>query len=124
MIFVRCQLSVVSCKSSALGDSPSVSTTDYGPLTTDKLQIHRLRPLLMLAELAAAEDQLLAVFPRTAGDATLAVHAGAGDRMPAAVGTTFTTTQRMVDRVHRLGTGVRANAHVPAPAGLSDAHVN
>ena len=78
----------------------------------------------MLAELTSAEDQLLAVLAWAAGDAALGVDAGLGDRMASAVGTTFTATQRMVDRVHRLGSGMRTNPHMPASAGFADAHVD
>src|SRR4051794_38161639 len=86
--------------------------------------VHRLRPLLELAELAAAEDQAFAVLPRAAGDAALGGDAGLADRVPAAVGAAFAAAQRVVDRVHRLGPRVRADAHVPRAAGLADADVD
>src|SRR5947208_215939 len=44
--------------------------------------------------------------------------------MSAAVGATFAAAQRMIDGVHRLGTRVRADAHVAAAAGLADADVD
>src|SRR4051794_7382498 len=86
--------------------------------------VHRLRPLLELAELAAAEDQAFAVLPRAAGDAALGGDAGLADRVPAAVGAAFAAAQRVVDRVHRLGPRVGADAHVPRTAGLADADVD
>src|SRR5689334_11268550 len=73
------------------------------------LHVHRLRTLLMLAELAAAEDQLLAVLLVAAGDTALGGHAGLADRVAATIAAAFTTAQRVVDGIHRLGTGVRAN---------------
>src|SRR5205807_8361203 len=93
--------------------------TDYSPS-----HIHRLRPLLELAELPPPQDQLLALGPRAAGDPALGRHAGLAHRVTPAVAAAFATAQRVVDRVHRLGTRVRADAHVPAAAGLADAHVD
>ena len=63
-------------------------------------------------------------FLRAAGDAALGRHAGLADRVTSAVAAAFAAAQRMVDRVHRLGTGVRADAHVAAAAGLADADVD
>src|SRR4051794_1547297 len=54
-----------------------------------KSHIHRLRPLLELAELATAEDKAFAVLARAAGDAALGGDAGLADRVPAAVGAAF-----------------------------------
>src|SRR5688572_27225844 len=84
----------------------------------------RLRPLLELAELAAAEDQLLAVLAGAAGDAALGGDAGLADRVPPAVAAAFAAAQRVIDRVHRLGPRVGADTHVPAAAGLADADVD
>src|SRR5215218_9651151 len=88
------------------------------------LHVHRLRTLLVLAELAAAEDQLLAVLARAAGDAALGRHARLAHRVAAAVAAALAAAQRVVDRVHRLGTGVRAPATVAVAAGLADADVD
>src|SRR5687767_5846216 len=100
---------------------PAVLRTDA---RCHALHVHRLRALLVLAELTAAEDQLLAVLPRVPGDAALGGDAGLADRVAAAVGAAFAAAHRVVDRVHRLGTGVRAVAHVALPAGLADADVD
>ena len=51
-------------------------------------------------------------------------HARLADRVTPAVAAAFAAAQRVVDRVHRLGTGVRADAHVAAAAGLADADVD
>src|SRR5581483_2693073 len=72
----------------------------------------------------ATQDQFLAVLARLAGDAALGRHARLAHRVATAVAATFTTTQRVVDRVHRLGTRVRADAHVAAAAGLANADVD
>src|SRR5690242_968923 len=88
-------------------DPSLLLTTGYCLL---RLRIHRLRTLLVRAELAAAQDQLFRLLLGVAGDAALGGHARLADRMAATVAATFTTAQRVVDRVHRLGTGVRANA--------------
>src|SRR5687768_2323610 len=57
-------------------------------------------------------------------DAALRRHAGLADRMTSAVGATFTTAQRVTDRVHRLGARVRTVAHVALRAGVADADVD
>src|SRR5258706_13420495 len=49
------------------------------------LSIHRLRTLLMRAELPAAQDQLFRVLVRIAGDAALDRYAGLAHRMASAV---------------------------------------
>src|SRR4051812_37563326 len=78
----------------------------------------------MLTELAAAENQLLRLLLRIAGNSALGLDARPAHRMAATVAAAFTTTQRMVDRVHRLGTGVRANPAVPAATRLAQADVD
>ena len=89
-----------------------------------RLDVDRLRALLERPELAAAEDELFAVLPRAAGDAALGRDARLADRVTATVRPAFTTTQRVVDRVHRLGTRVRANAAMAAATGLAEADVD
>src|SRR4051794_33729560 len=89
-----------------------------------KSNTHGLRPLLVRAELASTQDQFLRRLSRAASDSALRGHAGLADRMAAAVGAAFAAAQRVVDRIHRLGTGVRANAHVTRATGLSDADVD
>src|SRR5438874_9939432 len=88
------------------------------------LDAHRLRTLLVRAELAATQDQLLRRLSRAAGDSTLGRDTGLAHRMTSAVGSTCATTQRMVDGVHRLGTRVRANAHVTGTTGFADRNVD
>src|SRR5689334_21661818 len=78
----------------------------------------------MRSKLPAAQDQLLAVLVWVTGDSTLGGDAGLADGMSAAVGAAFPAAQRVVDRVHRLGAGVRAVAHVPLPPGLADVDVD
>src|SRR5258706_5170680 len=78
----------------------------------------------MRAELSATQYQLFRVLVRIAGDAALGGHAGFAHRMASTVAAAFTTTQRMVDRVHRLGTGVRANAAVAVAPGLAETDVD
>src|SRR5262249_45556689 len=85
---------------------------------------HRLRPLLEPSELPSPQNQLLTVLSRASGDTTLRRHARLAHRMPTAVASPFTTTQRMVDRVHRLRPRVRPISHMPLPAGLPDTHVD
>src|SRR4051794_9817319 len=86
--------------------------------------IHRLRPLLEFAELAAAEDQFVAVLARMAGDAALRGDAGLADRMTSAIRAAFAAPERVVDRVHRLGARVRTLAHMAVTPGLADVHVD
>src|SRR5690349_7068626 len=88
------------------------------------LHVNRLRPLLEAAELAPAEDQLLTVLALVARDAALGGDAGLADRVSPAVAAAFAAAQGVVDRVHGLGPGVRADAHVPGAAGLADADVD
>src|SRR5688500_18567256 len=88
------------------------------------LDVYGLRTNLVLAELAAAEDQFFAAGVGAAGNAALGRDARLADRVTAAVAAAFAAAHRMVDRVHRLGTRVRAVAHVPLPAGLADADVD
>src|SRR3712207_9425210 len=57
-------------------------------------------------------------------DAALRRDARLADRVTTTVRPAFATAQRVVDRVHRLGTGVRADAHVSAAAGLAEADVD
>src|SRR5688572_30441723 len=78
----------------------------------------------MRSELAAAEDRLFAVLPRAAGDAALGGHARLADRLTSAVGSAFAAAERVVDRVHRLGSRVRADAHVARAAGLAEVDVD
>ena len=80
--------------------------------------------MLESSELAAAENQFLRLRSWAAGDATLGRNACLADRVTTTVAATFTTTQRMVDRVHGLGPGVRADAHVTAAAGFAEADVD
>src|SRR5207249_2108580 len=82
------------------------------------------RTLLVRAELAATQDQFLRRLSRRPRDSTFGRDTGLADRMTSTVAATFATTQRMVDGIHRLGTGVRADAHVTRAAGLADAHVD
>src|SRR5437588_10367269 len=84
----------------------------------------RRRPLLMRAELPSAKDQLLRRFARRTRDAALGGHTGLAHRMPPAIGSAFAAAQRVIDRVHRLGARVRADAHVTRTAGFADAHVD
>src|SRR5437016_6015839 len=88
------------------------------------LDVHRLRPLLVLAHLAAAHDELVAVLLGVPGDAALGGDAGLADRVSSAVGSALAAAQRVVDRVHRLGPGVGADAPVAVAAGLADGHVD
>src|SRR5689334_21888131 len=88
------------------------------------LHAHGLRTLLVRAELAATQDQLFGCLSRAAGDSALGGHAGLADGMTSAIGAAFAAAQRVVDRVHRLGTRVRADAHVSRAAGLADAHID
>src|SRR4051812_15899665 len=44
--------------------------------------------------------------------------------MTSAITTAFAAAQWVVDRVHRLGTCVRADAHVTASPGFSDGNVD
>src|SRR2546421_516929 len=88
------------------------------------LHIDRLRPLLVRAELAAAQDQLVTVLAWVPRDSALGGAAGLADRMPSAVGATFAAAQRVIDRVHRFGARVGPVAHVALPAGFADAHVD
>src|SRR5687768_15394558 len=60
----------------------------------DSLNVDRLRALLELAELSAAQDQLLAVLARVPGDAALGGHAGLANRVSAAVGAALAAAQR------------------------------
>src|SRR4051812_49329590 len=78
----------------------------------------------MRAELAATQDQLVAVLSRVTRDSALGGHARLAHRMTATIRAAFAAAQRVVDRVHRLGAGVRAIAHVPLASGLADAHVD
>src|SRR3712207_6437396 len=57
-------------------------------------------------------------------DAALRRDARLADRVTTTVRPAFATAQRVVYRVHRLGTGVRADAHVAAAAGLAEADVD
>src|SRR5207248_8518930 len=91
---------------------------------SNRSDVHRLRPLLVLAHLAAAEDQLVAVLLGVPGDAALGGDAGLADRVSSAVGAALATAQRVVDGVHRLGPGVGADAAVTVAAGLADGHVD
>src|SRR5439155_16930460 len=75
-------------------------------------------------ELSAAYDQLLAGFSVAAGDSAFRRQCALADRMPPAVATTFAAAQRVIDRIHRLGARVRANAHVARAAGFSKRHVD
>src|SRR3546814_10968851 len=74
----------------------------------------------MLARRAAAQDHILRPLVVT-GALALGILAPRGHRMTATRGTTFTTTMRMVDRVHRHTADGRANAEPALPARL--AHV-
>src|SRR5438067_2222205 len=78
----------------------------------------------MRPELPSAQNQFIAVLSRMPGDAALGGDAGLADRMPPAVGAALAATQRVIDRVHRLGPRVRADAHVTRAAGFSDADVD
>src|SRR5690606_38721986 len=77
----------------------------------------------VLAELAATQDELLAGLARAASLAALGQHAGLAAGMPSAIGPALAAAHGVVDGVHRLGPGVRANAHVAAAAGLADVHI-
>ena len=69
----------------------------------------------------------MAVFdglPTLARAAALGGHARRADRMAATLGAAFTTTVRMVDRVHRRAADVRANALPAIAAGLADDDVH
>src|SRR5258708_40304232 len=88
------------------------------------LHIHRLRPLLEGTKLAAAKDEFFTVLTRAAGDSALGGDAGLGDRMTSAVAAGFTTTQPVVDRIHGLGSRVRAEAHVARAASLAAAGID
>src|SRR3954454_19778360 len=57
-------------------------------------------------------------------NAALGGHAGFADRMASAVAAAFATTQRMVDGVHCLGSGMRANAAMAISTGLAEADVD
>src|SRR5687767_12495057 len=91
---------------------------------TDLSNVDRLRTDLVLAELAATQDEFLAVLLLAPGDAALRRHARLAHGMTTTIAATFTTTQRMVDRVHRLGARVGSDAHVARAAGLADADVD
>src|SRR4051794_2422285 len=78
----------------------------------------------MRAELAATQDQLFGCLSRAAGDSALGGHTGLAHGMTSAIGAAFAAAQRMVNRVHRLGTRVRTDAHMTTAAGLADAHVD
>src|SRR6185295_9019982 len=78
----------------------------------------------MRAELPAAQDQFLTVLSRIPRDATFGGHTRPADRMPAAVGSTFAAAQGMIDRVHGLGSRMRAMAHMSGSAGFADADVD
>src|SRR5438477_8271187 len=73
---------------------------------------HSLWTLLMRAELSAAQNQLFTLGARAAGDAAFCGDAGFAYRMASAIGSAFPAAQRMVDRIHRFGARVRADAHV------------
>src|SRR3546814_20546694 len=72
----------------------------------------------MLARRAAAQDHILRPLVVT-GALALGILAPRGHRMTATRGTTFTTTMRLVDRVHRHTAAGRANAEPALAAGLS-----
>src|SRR5258706_4979275 len=113
-----CPLSVARCPLSV------ASATDNGPRTTDGLNVHGLRPLLEAAEFPTPQYQFFRILPRVTRDSALGGHARLAYRMTAAVRPSFAAAQRMIDRGHRLGTRVRANAHVAAAASLAHADVD
>src|SRR5262245_2591766 len=86
--------------------------------------VHGLRTLLMRAELPPTQDQLFTVLAWAAGDAALGQHARLAARMAAAVGAPFAAAHRVVDRVHRLGAGVRTNPAMTGPPSLAEADVD
>src|SRR5687768_15110894 len=88
------------------------------------LHVHGLRTHLVLAELAATQDQLLAVLLLAPRDAALGRDTRLAHRVTSAVAAPFAAAQRVVDRVHRLRTGVRADAHVATATGFAEADVD
>src|ERR1700722_16275615 len=58
------------------------------------------------------------------GDSALRRNAGLAHGMTSAVAAAFAAAQGMVDRVHRLGSGVGTNAHMAGSSGFADADVD
>ncbi len=86
-----------------------------GPFLSDRLMT------LLLA--AAADDELIRGRLLRPGLVALGRLAPRRHRVTAAGGLAFTTTERVVDRVHGHAAHVRTLAQPAAAAGLADRHV-